>query len=83
MPDAARPTRFLVLGPLDAVGNGQEVALGGPKQRAVLGMLISRAGRQRPMISRASMLSENVGGATMLREHGFGEHVAKTIHAST
>ena len=35
--------KFLVLGPLDVVGNG-DATLGGPKQRAVLGMLISRVG---------------------------------------
>lgn len=35
--------KFLVLGPLDVDGNG-EGALGGPKQRAVLGMLVSRVG---------------------------------------
>jgi DNA-binding SARP family transcriptional activator len=45
MPEVARATRFLVLGPLDAVGNGEPSALGGPKQRAVLGMLISRVGQ--------------------------------------
>ena len=33
-----------MLGPLDVVGNGDSV-LGGPKQRAVLGMLISRVGQ--------------------------------------
>ena len=36
--------RFLVLGPLDVASNGDST-LGGPKQRAVLGMLVSRVGQ--------------------------------------
>ena len=44
MADRATATKFLVLGPLEVVGNGEPV-LGGPKQRAILGMLISQVGR--------------------------------------
>lgn len=44
MADRANGMKFLVLGPLDVAGNG-ESALGGPKQRAVLGMLVSRVGQ--------------------------------------
>ena len=44
MTDLAVKPRFLVLGPLSVAGDG-EATLGGPKQRAVLAMLISRVGR--------------------------------------
>ena len=40
----ASELRFLVLGPVEVAGEGPS-SLGGPKQRAVLGMLISRVGR--------------------------------------
>ena len=36
---------FRILGPLEVVANGQLVALGGAKQRAVLAILLLRAGR--------------------------------------
>ena len=36
--------RFRVLGPVTAESNGQDVSLGGPKQRAVLAMLVAGAG---------------------------------------
>ena len=74
-----------MLGPLDAVGNGQAVALGGPKQRAVLAMLISRVGQA----ATNDQLSIDAFGerrwATMLctGEHGFDEHVANGLHART
>ena len=44
MAERAVGMKFLVLGPLDVAGNG-ESTLGGPKQRAVLGMLVSRVGQ--------------------------------------
>ncbi len=37
---------FAVLGPIEAVENGQRHALGGQKQRTVLALLIAQAGRQ-------------------------------------
>src|ERR1051326_8549939 len=45
---------FGVLGPVVAVRNGRERGLGGPKQRAVLALLLVEAGRVAPEIGRAS-----------------------------
>jgi DNA-binding SARP family transcriptional activator/WD40 repeat protein len=39
---------FRVLGPLEVVREGDHLALGGPKQRAVLALLLARAGNQVP-----------------------------------
>jgi DNA-binding SARP family transcriptional activator len=36
---------FLILGPLEVLDDGRKLALGGPKQRAVLAHLILRANR--------------------------------------
>jgi DNA-binding SARP family transcriptional activator/WD40 repeat protein/tRNA A-37 threonylcarbamoyl transferase component Bud32 len=40
---------YRVLGPLEAVDGDERIALGGPKQRAVLALLIADAGRPVPM----------------------------------
>ena len=39
---------FRILGPLEVVEDGRPVALGGPRQRAVLAYLLLRAGRPVP-----------------------------------
>ncbi len=38
-----------VLGPIEVIDDGRRIALGGPKQRAVLALLIASAGRPVPM----------------------------------
>ena len=50
--------RFLVLGPLEVRHDGQALALGGPKQRTVLALLLLEAGHLVP----ASQLIEHVWG---------------------
>ena len=51
--------RFLVLGPLEARRDGEPLALGGPKQRSVLALLLLEAGHLVP----ASRIIEHVWGA--------------------
>ncbi|HUR16102.1 MAG TPA: winged helix-turn-helix domain-containing protein, partial [Candidatus Limnocylindrales bacterium] len=40
---------FRVLGPVEALKNGQPVALGGPRQRTLLALLLLRPGRTVPV----------------------------------
>jgi DNA-binding SARP family transcriptional activator len=49
---------FLILGPLEVADDGRKLALGGPKQRAVLAHLILRANRVVP----ADMLIDGLWG---------------------
>lgn len=51
--------RFLVLGPLEARRDGETLALGGPKQRSVLALLLLEAGHLVP----ASRIIEHVWGS--------------------
>jgi DNA-binding SARP family transcriptional activator len=50
--------RFLILGPLEVADDGRKLALGGPKQRAVLAHLILRANHVVP----ADLLIDGLGG---------------------
>jgi hypothetical protein len=50
---------FGILGPVQAVRDGRELGLGGPKPRAVLALLLVAAGRVVP----AERLAEEVWGA--------------------
>jgi DNA-binding SARP family transcriptional activator len=45
LPSAAEVLEFRILGPLEVVGDGIRVQLGGPKQRATLAILLLRANR--------------------------------------
>jgi DNA-binding SARP family transcriptional activator len=49
---------FLILGPLEVSEDGRKLALGGPKQRAVLAHLILRANR----VVRADLLIDGLWG---------------------
>jgi DNA-binding SARP family transcriptional activator/tRNA A-37 threonylcarbamoyl transferase component Bud32 len=49
---------FLILGPLEVADDGRKLALGGPKQRAVLAHLILRANR----VVRADLLIDGLWG---------------------
>ena len=49
---------FLILGPLEVADNGRKLALGGPKQRAVLAHLILRANR----VVQADLLIDGLWG---------------------
>jgi DNA-binding SARP family transcriptional activator len=46
---------FRILGPLEVVDRGQTVALGGPRQRALLALLLTRANR---VVSRDELIDE-------------------------
>lgn len=46
---------FRVLGPLEVVRDGSPVAIGGPRQRALLALLLARAGR---VVSRDTLVDE-------------------------
>jgi SARP family transcriptional regulator, regulator of embCAB operon len=48
MADGDSAFELRILGPVRAVRAGREVALGGPKQRAVLALLVLEAGRVVP-----------------------------------
>jgi DNA-binding SARP family transcriptional activator/WD40 repeat protein len=50
---------FLILGPLEVRSNGDHLALGGPKPRALLGLLLLQAGR---VVSRDRLIEELWGG---------------------
>jgi predicted ATPase/DNA-binding SARP family transcriptional activator len=56
MADAASPLTFRLLGPVEAVRNGSTLALGGARQRALLGLLLVEHGRTVP----AERLSEEL-----------------------
>jgi DNA-binding SARP family transcriptional activator len=49
LPSAAEVLEFRILGPLEVVGDGSPVRLGGPKQRATLAILLLRANRVVPI----------------------------------
>jgi YVTN family beta-propeller protein len=51
---------FLILGPIEARVNGHPVSLGGPKQRAVLALLVLRANR---VVSRDALIDQLWDGA--------------------
>jgi YVTN family beta-propeller protein len=59
-----RPMQFLILGPLEVRDGGRNLSLGGPKQRAVLAMLLVRMGE---VVSRERLI-----------EGLWGEHPPKT-----
>ena len=44
-PEATHPMDFRILGPVEASANGEPIALGGPKQRALLAILLLNADR--------------------------------------
>src|SRR5215213_5477658 len=52
---SARQMEFLILGPLEVRSNGHSLALGGPKQRAVLALLLLGANR---VVSREHLIAE-------------------------
>ncbi len=52
---------FRVLGPVQAVRDGRELALGGPRRRAVLALLLVAGGRVVP----AERLAEDLWGASL------------------
>jgi DNA-binding SARP family transcriptional activator len=63
---------FRVLGPVQAVRDGRELALGGPRQRAVLALLLVARGRVVPAERLAGDLwgaSPPPGAAGTLRSH--------------
>ena len=55
----SRAFEFRILGPVQAVRDGRELALGGPKRRAVLALLLVAGGRVVP----AERLAEDLWGA--------------------
>ena len=60
-PGAGSPAfEFRILGPVQAVRDGRELALGGPKRRAVLALLLVAGGRVVP----AERLAEDLWGAS-------------------
>ena len=65
----AGPDAFGILGPLEVLRSGRAVPLGGPRQRAVLAVLLLQANR----VVSADRLVEDVGGA---RPGGLGHQVA-------
>jgi DNA-binding SARP family transcriptional activator len=67
--------RFLVLGPLEARRDGVPLALGGPKQRTVLAMLLLEAGHLVP----ANRIIEHVWGADGLD----GAQASLQVYVST
>ena len=56
----SRAFEFRILGPVQAVRDGRELALGGPKRRAVLALLLVAGGRVVP----AERLAEDLWGAS-------------------
>lgn len=56
----SRAFEFRILGPVQAVRDGRELALGGPKRRAVLALLLAAEGRVVP----AERLAEDLWGAS-------------------
>src|SRR6201995_3407918 len=56
--DPAEPDAFGILGPLELRRSGRAVPLGGPRQRAVLAVLLLQANR----VVSADRLFEGVGG---------------------
>ena len=63
---------FRILGPVQAVRDGRELALGGPRQRAVLALLLVAGGRVVPAERLAGDLwgdSPPPGAAGTLRSH--------------
>jgi DNA-binding SARP family transcriptional activator len=52
---AGRHLEFRILGPLEVVDRGRTLALGGPRQRALLALLLTRANR---VVSRDELIDE-------------------------
>ena len=59
------PIRLRVLGTLDARVGGQSVPLGGPRQRAVLALLVWRFRRRGRVPARPEPATEAAVGATL------------------
>src|SRR5215471_13539743 len=67
-----RVLEFGVLGPVQAVRDGRQLGLGGPRQRAVLALLLVDAGRVVPAEYLADVLWRGApppGAATTLRSY--------------
>ena len=68
---------FRILGPVQAVRDGRELALGGPRRRAVLALLLVAGGRVVP----AERLAEELWGASPAAGGGRDAAVASVAAA--
>jgi DNA-binding SARP family transcriptional activator len=71
---------FRLLGPLEASRDGERLALGGPKQRAVLAILLLHANE---VVPRSRLLADVWGERAPEAEHSLDVHISRLRKALT